>query len=130
MEGWGKLREAIIGSEAEGLYGLLRRVTSCSCPLLSQPPPSQSHLSPGSPISQQSPQESTGPEVSGPAGQATVSALAATTPAPESNILADMQPLRIQLGVPKESISARLRAARRAHQPHGQLSALMFGRCI
>ena len=55
-------------------------------------------LSPGSPISQQPPQESTGPEVSGPAGQATMSAPSAATPAPESNIPADMQPLRIQLG--------------------------------
>ena len=26
-EGWGKLREAVTGSEAEGLYGLLRGVT-------------------------------------------------------------------------------------------------------
>ena len=39
-EGWGKLREAITGSEAEGLYGLLRGVTSSSCHLLSQPFPS------------------------------------------------------------------------------------------
>ena len=98
MEGWGKLREAIVGSEVEGLYGLLRGVTSCSHSLLSQPPPSQSCLSPGSPVPQQSPQESTGPEVSGPAGQATVSTLSAATPAPESDIPADMQPLRIQLG--------------------------------
>ena len=98
IEGWGKLREAIVGSEAEGLYGLLRGVTSCSCPLLSQPLPSCSHLGPGSPISQQPPQESIGPEVSGPAGQATMSALSAATPAPASNIQADMQPLRIQLG--------------------------------
>ena len=50
------------------------------------------------PSSQQSPQESTGPEVSGPVGPATVSASAAATPAPEGDILADMQPLRIQLG--------------------------------
>ena len=87
-----------MGSEAEGFYGLLRGVTSCSHLLLSQPSMPQSCLSPSSPISQQSPQESTGPEVSGLAGQGTVSAPSATTPAPESNILADMQPLRIQLG--------------------------------
>ena len=87
-----------MGSEAEGLYGLLRGVTSCSCSLLSQPPPSQSCISPGSPIPQQPPQESTGPEVSGPAGPATMSTLSAATSAPESDILADMQPLRIQLG--------------------------------
>ena len=84
-----------MGSEAEGFYGLLRGVTLCSCPLPSQPPPSCACLSPSSP---QSPQESVGPEVSGPVGSATVSAPAAAAPAPESDILVDMQPLRIQLG--------------------------------
>ena len=39
-EGWGKLREAVMGSEAEGLYGLLRGVTSLSCHLSSRPFPS------------------------------------------------------------------------------------------
>ena len=97
-EGWGKLREAVMGSEVEGLYGLLRGVTSYSCLLTSQPPLSHAHLSPSSPAPQQSPQESAGPEVSGPVGSSTVSAPAAATPAPESDILADMQPLRIQLG--------------------------------
>ena len=97
-EGWGKLREAVVGSEAEGFYGLLRGVTLCSHLLSSQPPVSQPHLSPDSPISHQPPQESTGPDVSGPAGQATMSALPVATPAPESDIPADMQPLRIQLG--------------------------------
>ena len=97
-EEWGKLREAVVGSEVEGLYGLLRGVTSCSHLFSSQLPVSQPHLSPHSPISHQPPQESTGPEVSGPAGQATMSALSAATPAPESDILADMQPLRIQPG--------------------------------
>ena len=84
-----------MGSEAEGFYGLLRGVTSYSHPLPSQPPPSHAHLSPSSPAPQQSPQESAGPEVSGPVGPATVSVPAAAAPAPESNILADMQPLRI-----------------------------------
>ena len=27
-EGWGMMKEAVVGSEVEGLYGLLRRVTS------------------------------------------------------------------------------------------------------
>ena len=97
-EGWGKLREAIMGSEAEGFYRLVRGVTLHSHPLPSQPPPSHARLSPSSPVLQQSPQESTGPEVSGPIGPATVSASVAATPAPESDILADMQPCRIQLG--------------------------------
>ena len=82
----------------EGFYGLLRGITSCSCLLLSQLPLPQPHLSPSSPISQQPPQESTGPEVSGPAGQTTVSAPPAATPAPERDILAHMKPIRIQLG--------------------------------
>ena len=69
-----------------------------SHPLPSQPPLSHAHLSPSSPTPQQSSQESAGPEVSGPVGPATVSASVAATPAPESDILADMQPLRIQLG--------------------------------
>ena len=91
-----------MGSEAEGFYGLLRGITSCSHLLLSQPPLPQSCLSPSSSISQQPPQESTGPEVSDPAGQATVSAPPAATPAPERDILAHMQPLRIQLGGTKQ----------------------------
>ena len=49
-EGWGKFREAVVGSEAEGLYGLLRGVTSCSHPLLSQPPMKRSHLIPTPPF--------------------------------------------------------------------------------
>ena len=94
-KGWGKLREAVMGSEAEGFYGFLRGVILHSCPLPSQPPPSRAHLSPSSPAPQQSPQESVGPEVSGPVGPVTVSAPVAATPAPESNIPADMQPFRI-----------------------------------
>ena len=97
-EGWGKLREAVIGSEAEGFYRLLRGVTLCSCHLPSQPPPSHAHLSPSSPVFQEPPQESTGPEVSGPVGPATMPAPVAATPATGGNIPADMQPLRIQLG--------------------------------
>ena len=97
-EGWGKLREAIMGSEAEGFYGLLRGVTLHSHPLPSQPPPSRTCLSPSSPVFQQTPQESTGPEVSGPKGPATASTSVATSSASEGNLLADMQPLCIQLG--------------------------------
>ena len=87
-----------MGSEAEGFYGLLRGITLHSHPLPLQPPLSCACLRPSSPSSQQSPQESTEPEVSGPIGPATVSASVAATPAPESDIRADMQPLRIKLG--------------------------------
>ena len=87
-----------MGSDAEGFYRLLRGVTLPSCPLPSQPPPSCTHLSPSSPAFQQTPQESTGPEVSGPEGPATVSTPVGVTPATGGDILAEMQPLCIQLG--------------------------------
>ena len=125
MEGWGNMREAVAGSEAEGIYGLLRGVTLCSHLLLSQPPLKRSCLTPSSSIFQLPSQESTGPEASDPAGQAMVSASPAATPAPEGDILAHMQPLRIQVGAQSVCISARLKAAKRAHQPHGQLSVPM-----
>ena len=97
-EGWGKFREVVVGSEAEGFYGLLRGGTSCSHLLLSQHPRKRSHLIPSSTVSQPPSQESTGPEASDPAGQATVSASPAATPAPEGDISAHMQPLRVQMG--------------------------------
>ena len=84
------MREAVVGSEAEGIYGLLRGVTSCSCLILSLPPLKRSRLTPSSSISQPPSQESTGPEASDPADQATVSASPAATPAPEGDIPAHM----------------------------------------
>ena len=75
-----------------------REVTLCSRPLPSQPPPSCACLSPSSPAPQQSPQSLKDLQSQVPVGHASISAPAAATPAPESNILADMQPLRIQLG--------------------------------
>ena len=91
------MREAVAGSEAEILYGLLKGVTSYPCPASSQPPTKKPHLSPSATITQLPLQESTGPEVSDPVGQATVSASPAATPAPEVDILAHMQPLRVQV---------------------------------
>ena len=73
-EGWGKMKEAVAGSEAEGLYGLLRRVTLCSHPHPSQPPLKKPHFAPSTTNSQPPPQESTGPKVSDPADHATGSA--------------------------------------------------------
>ena len=112
-EGLRQMREAVAGSEAEGLYRLLKGVTSYP-PASSHPSIKKPHLSPSATITQSPLQESTGPEVSDPAGQATVSASSAATPAP-----AHMQPLRVQVGVQSAYTSARLRVAKRAHQPHG-----------
>ena len=97
-EGWGKLRKVVTGSEAEGLYGLLRGVTSFSHHLLSKLLPCQSHISPGPSASPQPPQESTEPKTLDPIGPATVPAPVDATPATGGDIPVDMQPLHIQLG--------------------------------
>ena len=125
MEGWGNMREAVAGSEVEGIYGLLRGVTLCSCLCLSRPPLKRSCLTSSSSISQLPSQKSTGPEASDPAGQAMVSASPAATPAAEGDISAICNPLEYKWGAQSVCISARLKAAKRAHQPHGQLSVPM-----
>ena len=91
--GVGKMKEAVAGSEVKGLYGLLRGVTSHSHPLPSQPPLKKPPYAPSTTISQPPPQESTRPEVSDPAGQATESASPAAPSALEAAIPAHMQPL-------------------------------------
>ena len=112
-EGWGKLREAVMGSEVEGLYGLLRGVTLHSHHILSQPPPSRPHPCPKSPVPQKLPQESTGPEVLDPIGPTSTSAPVATILVPEGNLPVDMQPLRIQLGGTKRVYKCQVEGCRR-----------------
>ena len=97
-EGWGKMKEVVAGSEAEGLYGLLRGITLHSHPLPSQPPLKKPCFAPSTTISQPPPQESTGPEVSDPAGQAVGPASLAAPSALEETIPAHMQSLQIQVG--------------------------------
>ena len=97
-EGWGKLGEAMAGSEAEGFYGFLRGAAAHSLPLPSQPPPKKPHPIPSATISQPPPQDSKGPEVSDPADQAAGPASPAAPLAPEEAIPAHMQPLRVQVG--------------------------------
>ena len=118
-EGWGKMKEAMAGSEAEGLYGPLRGVTSCSHPHPSQPPLKKPSFTHSTTIFQPPLQESTGPEVSDPADQATGPTSPAAPSAPEEAIPTHMQPLQIQVGALNGYISARLKTAKRAHQPHG-----------
>ena len=81
------------GSEAEGLYGLLRGVTSYSHLLPSQPPPKKLCHAPSATISQPPPWESTGPKFSNTADQATGYASPAALSASEEAIPAHMQPL-------------------------------------
>ena len=76
------MREAVAGSEAEGLYGLLRRATSYSHPVPSQPPVKKPCFASSTTASQPPPQESTAPEVSEPACQATGPPSSAVSPAP------------------------------------------------
>ena len=68
------------------------------------------------------PLKSTGPEVSKPTAdipeQALEVASPAAPPASEETLHTDMQPLCILLGALSECIIARLRAAKRVHQPH------------
>ena len=97
-EGWRQMREAVAGSEVEGLYGLLKGVASYPYPTSSHPPMKKPCLSPSSTITQSPLLEPTGPDVLDPAGQATMSSPPAATPAPEEDIPAHMQPLRVQVG--------------------------------
>ena len=126
--GWGKLKEAIVGSEAEGVYGLLRGVTSYSFYFSSQPPPSQPHISPGFPCSPNGPLRSPqNPKFQ--VLQAKPLCLLSQLPLqlPRVTYWLICNPPRIQLGAPRECISAGLKAAVRAHQPHGQPSVPILG---
>ena len=111
-EGWGKLREAVTGSEAEGLYGLLRGVISSSHHLSSLSFPSQTRVSPDPSASPQSPPESSEPKAMDPVGPATVPAPVAAAPATEGDLPVDMQPLRIQLGGTKRVYQCRVEGCR------------------
>ena len=76
---------------------LLRGVILHPHPHPSQPPLKKPHFAPSATISQPPPQESTGPEVSDPPGQATGPASPTAPSAPEEAILAHMQSLQIQV---------------------------------
>ena len=86
------------GSEAEGLYGLLRGAESHSSLPTSSPPPKKSCCAPSSTISHLPPQESKEPEASVPAVQALESTSSIAPSVLEREISANMQPLCIQLG--------------------------------
>ena len=117
-EGWGQMREVVAGPEAEGLYGLLKGVASYPHPTPSHPPIKKPHLAPSATITQSPLQESTGPEASDPVDQATVSASSDVTPAPEEDIPAHMQPLRVQVGGGKYIYQCWVGVAKKTHQPH------------
>ena len=121
-EGWGKFREAVMGSEVEDLYGLLRGVTSSSCHLSSLSLPPRSRISPGPSASPQPPLESTEPKAMDPVGPATMPAPVAAVPATKGDIPADMQPLRIQLGGAKRVYQCRVEGCKEGPStPHAAI---------
>ena len=116
-EGLAKMEAAVTGSEAEGLYGLLRRTVMHSSLSTSSPPPKKFCHAPYSFIPHLHPQKFKEPEASGPAGQ-TLESTSLTSPlVSEGEIPANMQPLHIQLGVSRGFIDVRLRVAGRDHKP-------------
>ena len=117
--------EAVVtGSEAEGLYGLLREAVSHSSLPTSSPPPKKSHCAPSS-TTHLPPQESKEPEASVPVEQALESTSSTAPSVLEGEIPANMQPLHIQLGGMKECTDVRLKVAGRVHQPLMLLFVLM-----
>ena len=128
-EGLGKLEAAVAGSEAEGFYRLLRGAIAHP-PISSALPPSKKvHHTPSATVSHLPHQESTGPKVSKPTMGIAEQELEAALPASEEALPAHMQPLCIQLGASRECTEARLKVAKRDHQPHMPQSACMCTNC-
>ena len=117
-EGWGKMREAVAGSEAEGLYGLLRRVTLCIHPHPSQPPLKNLILlpappSPNHPLSSPQDLKSLSLQI-----RLQVLPLQLLPKLQRRPFQPTCNPSEFRLGALKGYISAGLKTAKRAHQPH------------
>ena len=128
-EGLGKMEVVVAGSEVEGFYGILRGAMLHSSISPAPPPNKKICHTPSATTSHLPPQESTGPDVPDPVDQTMKAASPAVPPASEEAIPANMQPLHIHLGAWNEYTSARLRAARRVHQPPMLPSVHMYARC-
>ena len=89
---------AFTGSEAEGLYRLLRAAVSHSYLTTSSPPPKKTCHAPSSSIFHLPLQESKEPEASVPTEQALESTSSTAPSVLEREIPANMQPLCFQLG--------------------------------
>ena len=79
-------------------YGLLRGAMSHSSMSSAPPPPKKVHHTPSATISCPPPQESQEPKAPGPAKQAPESTSLTAPSVLEGEILANMQPLHVQLG--------------------------------
>ena len=116
-EGLEKIEVAVTGSEAEGLYGLLRGAVTHSSLSTSSPPPKKTCHIPFSFIPHLPPQEPKEPEASVSAEWALESTSSTAPSVLERVIPTEMQPLHIQLGASRGFTDVRLRVAGRDHQP-------------
>ena len=96
-EGLEKMEVVVIGSEAEGLYGLLRGAVAHSSLSTSSPPPKKTHHAPFSFIPHLPPQEPKEPKASIPTEQA-LESISSTAPSVGREIPANMQPFVISWG--------------------------------
>ena len=115
------------GSEVEGFYGLLRGAMLHSSVSPAPPPHKKVCHTPSATISHLPPQESTGPDVPDPADQA-MKAVSPAAPPERRPFLPICNPFVFSWGASNEYTSARLRAARRVHQPHVLPFAHMYAR--
>ena len=122
-----KMEAAVAGSEAKGFYGLLRGATLHSS-ISPAPPHKKVCHAPSATISHLPPQESTGPDISVPVDQA-MKAVSPAAQASEEAIPPICNPFAFSWGASNGYNSARLRAARRAHQPPMLLSVHMYAKC-
>ena len=126
MEGLEKMEASVTGSEAEGLYGLLRGAVSHSSLPTSSSPPKKSCLAPFSAISHLPPQESKEPEASVPVAQALESTSSTAPSVLEGEIPANMPPLCIQLGSIKTVYRCQVEGCREGPSTsHATISAHM-----
>ena len=103
---------AVAGSEVEGFYGLLRGAISHFSISSAPPPPKKVCHTPSAIISHPPPQESQEPEASGPAKEVPESTSVTVPPVLEGEILANMQPLCIQLGGVKRVYRCQVESCR------------------
>ena len=101
-KGLEKVEATVASSEMEGLYGLLRGAMSHPSISSASPPHKKAHHTMSTTFSCLPPQESTGPEISGPTVDIPKKAMGgispAVPPASEETLPTDIQLFDIQLG--------------------------------
>ena len=135
-EGLQKVELAVAGSEAEGLYRLLRGALSHSPMSMAQPPPEMCCQAPTATVFKPPPQEPEMVECESSASVAEGGILAQEAPsltisqALEIVIPINMTPLHLNVGASKGFLSAGLRDTVKDHPPLGWPFVLMCARPI